>query len=208
MNDNKNISPEEKKDLKHADMNRFGTESLDNSAFGSAEIVHKERTKEKQQIRGERAAENKKSRNIPLALDITIAVVVVLFAAALVVGIYFMFQHYTAGYKNVDIEYTVAIEDGNFGLGEDLTKLKEKDVYLDFEGNSLYFGKITDVKVKKSHGGTRQVTVSITTDSEYKEGEGYSVDGHRIAVGSEYCLRIDQTEFDATVVELVKGGNK
>ena len=45
------------------------------------------------------------------------------------------------------------------------------------------------VGVLAAHDGKYNVIVTISADGEYKEGEGYSVNGRRIAVGEKMALR-------------------
>ncbi len=200
MTDNKNMSPEERKNLKHADIDKFGgkhivTDSLDKGDF----LINEKKTRGKQ---------NKKSpdqkRSVPLALDIIVSLVIILIVAALVVGAYFVFKNYTGSYKDVNIQYTLLISNTDEISNPDA--LKDKDIYLDCDANTYYFGKITNATVIKGADGKKQITLDVSVSSKYRKGEGFSIEENRIAVGAQYSLRIEEDGFDAAIVEISRGG--
>ncbi len=200
MTDNKNMSPEEKKNLKHADIDKFGGKQFSNYSLDKGDfLINERKAKDKQ---NKKVADKK--RSVPLALDIIIALVIVLVVAALIVGAYFVFKNYADSYKNVNIQYTLLISDTE-GIS-DTSVLKDKEIYLDCDGNTYYFGRITNATVLSSADGSIQITADVSVASKYRRGEGFSVDGNKIAVGSEYSLRVGESRFDATVVEMSKGG--
>lgn len=199
MTDNKKMSPGDNS-LKHADKDKFSgkhisADSLDKGDFLINEIKDKGRQNKK-------SADKK--RSVPLALDIIIAIAIILVVAALIVGAYFVFKNYADSYKDVDIEYTLLILDG-VDLA-DREALKDKEIYLDCDGNTYYFGSITDIVLLEAVDGSTQITLDVSVSSKYRRGEGFSVDGNRIAVGAEYSLRVEESGFDATVVEMSRGG--
>lgn len=200
MTDNKKMSPEEKKDLKHADIDKFGGKQLSTGSLDKGDFLINERK--------EKGKQNKKtadkSGSVPLALDIIIALVIVLVVAALIVGAYFVFKNYNDSYKDVNIQYTLLITDAD--AVSDPDSLKDKEIYLDCDGNAYYFGKITGAALLSDEDAGSQITVEVSVSSKYRRGEGYSVDGNKIAVGAEYCLRVGESELDATVVEMSRGG--
>ena len=200
MTDNKKMSPEEKKNLKHADIDKFGVKHLSSDSLDKGDFLINERKAKSKQ--------NKKStdkkRSVPLALDIFIAIVIVLVIAALIVGAYFIFKNYTDSYKDADIQYTLLISETD-GIS-DSSALKDKEIYLDCDGNTYYFGKITDATLLSGEDGSIQITADVSVSSKYRRGEGFSIDGNKIAVGAEYCLRVGESEFDATIVKMVRGG--
>lgn len=202
MTDNKNISPEEKKNLKHADIDKFGGDRLASDGFGKGDFLIKEKkTKSKQSKKP-----SDKKRKVPLALDIIVALAIVLVVAALVVGVYFVFKYYADSYKDVSIQYTVLISGEDVKNISDANALKGKELYLDADGNTYYFGKVTAVTVLSGADNEIQISAKVSVDSKHRTGEGYSVEGNRIAVGSEYSLRTEESGFDVTIVEMRKGG--
>ncbi len=200
MTDNKKMSPDDKKNLKHADIDKFGGNQISADSLDKGDFLIGERK--------EKSKQNKKSsdkkRSVPLALDIIIAIAIVLVVAALIVGAYFVFKNYADSYKDANIEYTLLICDADGTT--DPEALKGKEIYLDCDGNTYYFGKIVNVALLKGADGTVQITADISVSSKYRKGEGFSVGGNRIAVGTEYSLRVEEGGFDATIVEISRGG--
>ncbi len=200
MTDNKKMSPDDKKNLKHADIDKFGSSQISADSLDKGDFLIGERK--------EKSKQNKKfsdkKRSVPLALDIIIAVAIVLVVAALIVGAYFVFKNYADSYKDVNIEYTLLICDVD-GTTDPET-LKGKEIYLDLDGNTYYFGKITNATLLKGVDGAVQITADVSVSSKHRRGEGYSVEGNRIAVGTEYSLRLGDGGFDATIVEISRGG--
>ncbi len=200
MTDNKKMSPDEKKDLKHADIDKFGGNQLSKDSLGKGDfLINEIKEKSKQNKKA-----TDKKRSVPLALDIIIALVIVLVVAALIVGAYFVFKNYNDSYKDANIQYTLLISDTD--AISDSSSLKDKELYLDCDGNTYYFGKITNITLLSDEDGSTQITVDVSVSTKYRRGEGYSVDGNKIAVGAEYCLRVGESVFDATVVEMIRGG--
>ena len=199
MTENKNMAPEGKRDLKHADLDKFGSERLSVPQTDKTDILTKEQ--KSKQIRGERGSEAPKKRNIPLALDIIIALSVVIVVAALIVGAYFVLSYYTIGYKNVSIEYTVVVESDDIADDFDASSLEGSVVFCDEYGNTQCFGKVSDASVKISAKGEKQIVFSINSDAKYKKGEGYFVEDHEVAVGSthRFCNHNDLPDFGAPI---------
>lgn len=203
--DNRNINPEENKNLKRADFEKFGKEPLSSKRADSDELLRREKRAKDRQIRGEEAVEIKKSKKIPLGVDIALAILIVILAAALVVGMYFVIRRHSIGYTSADVEYTVLLE----GVEEiDVNGLKDKQVYYDTDDNAVYMGKITEAKVLTDENGDVQVIANISVNTRYRKGKGYLVDENPIAMGCKYALRIEETVFDTTVVEMSKGDKK
>lgn len=206
---NKNPATREKKDLKHVDMEKFGSNKSGAYSPDNSEYSRKEkRSKDKQAVRKESGAGKGRTRKISLAVDIIVAIGIILIIAGLIVGAYFAFRYYSdIRYKDVYVKYTSIISTEQLS-DEDIASLEGKEVYLDTENNCFYFGKITEIKTAELPDGEKQVTVLIETDAQYKRGEGFSVDGNRIAVGCEYTLRYESKRFDIAVVEMYKGVKK
>lgn len=206
---NKNPVTDEKKDLKHADMEKFGGEQLNTYGADNSEYSRKEkRSKDRQAVRKENGSGKERKRKISLAVDIIVAIGIIIVIAGLIAGAYFAFRYYSdVRYKDAYVKYTSLINTEQLS-DEDIASLEGKEVFLDDRDNCFYFGKITEVKTAELSDTEKQVTVSIETDARYKKGEGFSVDGNRIAVGCEYTLRYERKSFDIIIVEMQKGGKK
>lgn len=100
------------------------------------------------------------------------------------------------------ISYTVEF----LGVDEDyVNKIFENDTVVDsvskhtvgsvaaVDNNSQYttleYNQTDGSAVLSAHEGKYNVTVTITAIGEYKEGEGYSVNDRRIAIGEKMSLR-------------------
>lgn len=206
MTDNKNISPEGKKDLKYADMDRFGGKR---QSFDDADATIKEK-KAKTKQKKKNQTDPQGSGKVPLALDISIAVVIIAVVVALIVGAYFLFKYYADSYKDAKVDYTVLIIDEDAGAITDPATLKNKEIYCDLDDNTYYFGKVTSAKIiaVEDDNSDGQLTLKISVTTKYKRGEGYLIDGNRIAVGSEYSLRIGEKTYNVAIVEMNVGGSK
>ena len=199
MTDNKKMSREEKKNLKHADIDKFGGKQLSTDSLDKGDFLNNEKKSKNKHNK----KNTDKKRSVPLALDIIIAFVIILLVAGLIIGAYFVFKNYADSYKDSDIQYTLLMSDI---AEEDPSELKDKEIYFDFEGNTYYFGKITNVSVMDGADGSIQITADVSVATKQRKGEGFSIDGNKIAVGAEYSLRVGETVFDATIVEMSRGG--
>ena len=65
MTDNKNISPEEKKDLRHADMDKFGKEALGGAREPADTAAKEKKVKNKQKKKGQ--SDREKRAGVPLS---------------------------------------------------------------------------------------------------------------------------------------------
>jgi len=139
-------------------------------------------------------------RRLPVFVDIIIGAVILAIFAGIVAGAYFLFRYYTDDYEGIDIEYVFispCTED------EDAFRtMRNKELYYDVDGNTLYFGKATSVEVIDTVDLERYLVLTVKAGVKYKPGEGYTVGDCKIAAGSEYALRIDGRIIQGTVVEL------
>ena len=202
MADNKNISSEDKKNLKHADIDKFGGDGLAYDGFSKKDFLAKEKkTKDKRDKKNP-----DKKRKLPLAVDIIVAFVIILFAVGLLVGVYYGFRLYSDSYKDASVQYTVLISGEDAQSISDPNALKGKELYYDGEDNTYYFGKITAVTVFNGTDGEVQITAKVSVDTKYRADEGFSVGDNRIAVSGEYTLRIEDSTIDIAIVEIQRGG--
>lgn len=202
MTGNKNISPDEKKNLKHADIDKFSSDRLATDSSDKGDFLIKDKKiKDKQ----DKKSANKK-RRIPLAVDIIAALVIILMVVGLLFGVYYVFSRYADSYNDVSIQYTVFISGEDASAISDPNSLKGKELYFDSKGNTYYFGKITSVTSQSGADGELQISARVSVSAKYRNDKGYSVNDNRIAVGSEYSLRTEENRFDVTIVEIRKGG--
>ncbi len=147
-----------------------------------------------------RSARLSVKRRLPIFVDIIIGIMILALFAGIMAGAYFLFRYYTDDYEGIELEYifvSPCVED------EDAFRtMRNKELYYDVDGNTLYFGKVTEVGVVGSTDAGRYLVLKVNASVKYKSGEGYTVGDCKIAVGSEYSLRIDGRVVEGTVVEL------
>ena len=136
-------------------------------------------------------------KRLPIVVDIIIAILFVAIFAGAVTGAYFAFRAFAVDFESVNVEYTMLVLTENVA---DYSGLEEQALYLDHDGSVEFFGKIKSVQASEKNGG---VLVVVEATVRYREGEGYSVDECKLAVGQEYTLRTQYGKsICGTVVEL------
>ena len=149
---------------------------------------------------GERKSASARKR-LPLIVDIIITVFIFAMVAGIIAGAYYLFRYYSTDYESVSIKYSFAVEcEGN---ASEYQKADRKELYFDVDGSTEYFGRITSVSVSEDND-LAVFTVEVTDNR--KADEGYYLSDTRVAVGSDYMLRIEGQTINGTVVELT-GGN-
>lgn len=149
---------------------------------------------------GERKSASARKR-LPLIVDIIITVLIFAMVAGIISGAYYLFRYYSTDYESVSIKYSFAVEcEGN---ASEYQKADRKELYFDTDGSTEYFGRITAVSISEDNS-LAVFTVEVTAN--YKASEGYFLGDERVAVGSDYTLRIEGQTVSGTVVELI-GGN-
>lgn len=157
-------------------------------------------------LRGVKAkdpAESEKSHNakarkkLPLIVDIIITILMLAMVAGVIVGAYYLFRYFSTDYESVSIEYSFAVScEGN---ADEYKSVENKELYFDIDGSTVYFGKITAVEICEDNS-LAVLTVEVTAN--HKGDEGYYLGDERVAVGSDYTLRIEDQTVNGTVVEL------
>ncbi len=147
----------------------------------------------------------KVKKRLPLAVDILAGIVMLALVCAILVGSYMLFRYYSNDYDGVSVTYTVA-----FDTTEDLARhisMRNEEVFIDTEKDTVYFGKIIGVETVGSTGrqGGR-VYMTVKANAKYRKGEGYSIGDERLAVGSSFRLRCIEKRIDVTVTDIVTGG--
>ena len=163
--------------LPHLNSDLFGSRAKAASAFKPKKVARKK---------------------LPLAVDIIISLLMIAIALGVVGGTYFLFRYFTVDYESVNVEYTLLVESAD---AESYSGVLNKHVYMDVDGNTVYFGKIVSVEVYEEQGA---VLLNVALSAKYKSEEGYFADNSKIAVGSSYNLRTETVKINGTVVELVK----
>lgn len=139
-------------------------------------------------------------KRLPVYVDIVIGILILAIFAGIVAGAYFLFRYYTDDYEGIELEYVFispCVESA-----DDYRTIKNKELYCDVDGSTLYFGKVSEFDVINTVDGERYLVLTVNVDVKYKSGEGYTVGECKIAVGSEYSLRVDGRVIKGTVVEL------
>lgn len=164
-------------------------------------IVGLREVKAKESGGSERSQSASARKKLPLIVDIIITVLILAMVAGVIFGAYYLFRYFSTDYESVSIEYCFAVPcEEN---ASDYQKAVRKELYFDIDGSTVYFGKITSVSI--SEDNTLAVfTVEVTAN--HKADEGYYLGDERVAVGSDYSLRIEDQTINGTVVELI-GGN-
>lgn len=204
MEENRQGSVEEKKNLKYADMNKPTSDRLEANIAEITDFYNRKKKKRKKN----RSTMGKKRSKIPPAVDITIAVLVVLAIAALLFGAYYLLRHYViSGYVDAKMDYTVLLSDTSLD-SESAQALEGIELYYNSTGSTVYFGKVKEAKQVQLSDGTTQTTLCVQVTTQYKKGEGFSVGGKRLAVGVEYQLFSGSSTYRVTVVEMALTSTK
>ncbi len=142
-------------------------------------------------------------KKLPIAVDVTAGILILLLVGAILAGSYMLFVYYADNYDSVSLTYTVAFE------AEDdierFVEMKNEPVFVDTDNNTIYFGKVTDVNIEKTGAveDNGRMILIIKADAKFRKNEGYSIGDIRLAVGSKLVLRCAESSTDVTVVELV-----
>ena len=143
----------------------------------------------------------KVKKKLPIAVDIIAGILMLAIVCGIVVGSYMLFRYYSDDYDTKSLSCTVF-----FNADEELNKymgMKNGDLYKDFTDNTVYFGRITEVRTDEDNN---RVILQVTVDARYRDEEGYSLGEIRLAVGGEYKLRYIENTLNVSLVEL-SGGN-
>ena len=114
----------------------------------------------------------KVKKRLPLAVDIIIGILMLALVCAIIVGAYILFRYYANDYETRNVTYTVIFD------AEDVKKcasMKDQDLFLDVDGNSVYFGKIKEVLLPENTDGAGQVILTVNASVKYRSGEGYFI---------------------------------
>ena len=157
-------------------------------------------------VRSKEPTESEKSRNakarkkLPLIVDIIITLLVLAMVAGVAGGAYYLFRYFSMDYESVHIEYSFAVNcEEN---ASEYQSAARKELYLDIDGSTVYFGRITSVSISKDN---TLAVFTVDVNAKYKGDDGYYLGDQRVAVGSDYMLRIENRTVSGTIVELSGG---
>lgn len=139
---------------------------------------------------------NKARKRLPIAVDIIIAILLLAIVAAVITGAYFALRYFTIDYDSVSIEYSILVEGDGVKQYEGLTG---KHLYMDEDANTLYMGRVSDVKIYEADGAA---VITVTLEAKYKAEEGYFADDCKIAVGKKLDVRTESLKISGKIVEL------
>ena len=127
----------------------------------------------------------------------------VVLVAALVVGASFLIIRFDDSYDNATVEYVVIVDKS---VAEGLSK--GDNVYIDKPGSVIYMGNVIDIHKDISVErpdviADGYVALTIRASVQYRDGEGYNIDGEKIAVGRDMTIRINNSISTCEIVELV-----
>ncbi|MBE6684169.1 MAG: hypothetical protein E7592_00785 [Ruminococcaceae bacterium] len=190
----KNDQSETAKNLKKADSEKsLGGTQIDY-------IVGLRGVKAKDPTESEKTRKAKARKKLPLAVDIIITLLMLALIVGVIVGAYYLFRYFSTDYESVNIEYSFAISCEENAA--EYQKVLNKELYFDIDGSTVYFGKIKSISVSEDNT-LAVLTVEVT--AIHKADAGYYLGENRVAVGSDYTLRIEDQKIDGTVVELTGG---
>lgn len=199
MADFKNFTPNgNKTDLRSADAEKsFGT-PVQNPITEAAGIKLGDSI-------GSNANGSKKASKVPIIVDLIAGILMLAIIVGIAMGAYYLFRYYADDYEGVDVEYTFICISENTGEINSRA-LRNKGLYLDTEDNALYFGEVKSAEIYSLGEDTEEemLVVIVNVNVKYKDGEGYTVNNCRLAVGSDYVLRSESIELSGTVVEISK----
>ena len=153
MSEFKNYDTEEKK-LKMADSRKMTSEE----GKGIPEIPGVKRARG---VATMAPVSSKKNKKAPIVVDIIVGVAMLLLVAALLIGAYYVFTYYSNDYSGVSVTYTVMCDDEDLAS---VVTLNNADVYLDVQGNSLYFGKVKSIN-QEDRDGKSAIILEIRIDN-------------------------------------------
>ena len=190
----KNGQRESAKNLKKADSEKSSSGAQLDYMVGLRGTKAKD-TAESEKGRGARAR-----KKLPLVVDIIITILILAMAVGVVGGAYYLFRYYSTDHESVRVRYSFAVSCEENAIS--YRYAENKELYFDTNGSTVYFGKIKSVSA--SEGGTLAV-FTVEVMAAHRKNEGYYLGGEKLAVGSDYTLRIEGRVVNGTVVELFGG---
>lgn len=172
-----------------------------------ASLVPVAESKRKVKIRKAPKVKKQKKKGLPIVLDILIVILLIGVIGAAVWGIWSLGKYFATQYEEVEISYTMLIEDVDkeLALADDGFCVIEPDshVYLAQEQEGYELGTVLSVSTSiDEQDGTVDVYVTVKTVAGYNIKLGYFIDQTKIAVGKVYTCRFSGLMGEAVIVEL------
>jgi hypothetical protein len=186
---------EETENLKNADSEKSSVTSQIDYVAGLRGVKSKDASE------SDLAKSRTARKKLPLVVDIIVTVLILAIVAGVAFGAYYLFRYFSADYEAVTVEYCFAIPCDESGIAP-YEKLVREELYYDVEDSTVYFGKIISVDITENES---LVVLTVEITANHKASEGYYLGECRIAVGSDYTLRIDGDTVSGTIVELTGG---
>ncbi len=187
---------------KRRERERLKLADNDISADSGVSSVNNNLLEKYTQARGNVSSVFSKKSKFPLALDIIISVLLVLLVAAIVAGACLIVARFDDSYDSKDIEYELLIDRAEI---DDIQK--GVNLYVDKNGSAIYFGRVVDINERVVVTGKEQdadyVIVTLHATVQYRDDEGYSLAGEKIAVGREISARINNDTFNGEIINLL-----
>lgn len=149
-----------------------------------------------------------KKSKFPIGLDIFISILLIAIVAALVVGAYFLIIKFDDSHDNAVVEYVLLVDKAQVEGIE-----KGNNAYIDRNGSVVYFGNIIDINdnivvANENVAVTEFVAITVRADAQYRDDEGYTINGEKIAVGRSISLHIKDRALACEIIELAAAKRK
>jgi len=102
--------------------------------------------------------------------------------------------------SNISVGDVIYDASNNYAIGT--VKAVEQYAYTEY-----YYNEATGTVDIKEHPDLKNIVVTVSTTAIYTNGEGYSVNGNRLAVGCVYNVRFPQYATTASCIELSAKSN-
>ncbi len=164
-------------------------------------------TETKKKVRKAPKVKKQKKKGFPIILDILIMILLISVIGAAVWGIWTLGKYFATQYTDVEVSYTMLIEDvdPDIALDEDGHCVIKPDskVYLADEDAGYALGKVLSVSTEDNgQNGTVDVYVTVKATAGYNSKLGYFIEQTKIAVGKSYNCRFAGLMGEAVIVEL------
>ena len=160
----------------------------------------------KKKIRKAPKVKKKKKKGLPIVLDILIVLLLLAMTAGAIFGIYSLGKKFSTRYADMDITYTVLLDDVDpvlaFDQDGECVITPKSTVYLAEEQGSYALGSVLSVTVEPEEQGLVDLYVTVRTTANYNYTLGYFVDQTKIAVGKAYTYRFNGLMSKGVIVDL------
>ena len=164
-------------------------------------------TETKKRVRKAPKIKKQKKKGFPIILDILIMILLISVIGAAVWGIWSLGKYFATQYADVELSYTMLIEDVDPEIALDKNGycviVPDSTVYLADDDAGYVLGKVLSVSTKMDdESGAVDVYVTVKATAGYNSKLGYFIEQTKIAVGKSYSCRFSGLMGDAVIVEL------